>query len=61
MRKAKRRTDLKIKKWIDALGATMALLGMGGMAGAAEGEGDLVIAIGVFVIGFAIVLWGYQK
>ena len=33
------RKDLKAKKWIDALGAVMSLVGLGGMAGAAEGQG----------------------
>ena len=55
------RNDLKVKKWIDAVGAVMALVGMGGMAGAAEGQGNILVAIAVFVIGFSIVLWGYQK
>ena len=55
------RKDLKVKKWIDAVGAIMAFLGLSGIAGAAEGEGNLLVAIVVFTIGFSICLWGYQR
>ena len=55
------RTDLKIKKWIDAAGAVLSLLGLSGIAGAAEGEGNIVVAITVFIVGFSIVLWGLQR
>lgn len=55
------RRDLKAKKWIDAFGSMASLIGLGGIAGAAEGQGNLIVAITVFCIGFAIVLWGYQR
>ena len=55
------RRDLKVKKWVDGFGAMAALLGLGGIAGAAEGQGNIVVAITVFVIGFSIVLWGYKR
>jgi uncharacterized membrane protein YtjA (UPF0391 family) len=55
------RRDIRIKKWIDAFGGVTALLGLSGIAGAAEGEGNIVVAITVFIIGFSIVLWGYQR
>ena len=55
------RKDLKIKKWIDTIGAILAFLGFSGIAGAAEGEGNIVVAITVFIVGFSIVLWGYQR
>ena len=60
MRREKRR-DLKIRMVLDTLGATMALLGLAGMAGAAEGQGNIVIAIAVFLAGFAEVIWSYQR
>ena len=55
------RKDLKVKKWIDAAGAVLAYVGLSGIAGAAEGEGNLVVAIAVFIVGFSICLWGYQR
>ena len=55
------RKDLKAKKWIDAAGALLAFIGLGGMAGAAEGQGNIVIAVTVFVVGFSICLWGYKR
>ena len=55
------RRDLKAKKVIDAIGSVASLIGLGGIAGAAEGQGNLVVAIAVFIIGFSIVLWGYQR
>ena len=55
------RRDLRVKKWIDAIGATTALLGLAGMGGAAEGQGNIVVAVAVFVVGFSIVLWGYKR
>ena len=55
------RRDLKVKKWIDAFGSMTALLGLGGIAGAAEGQGNLVVAIAFFIVGFSIVLWRYQR
>jgi len=55
------RKDLKIKKWIDILGSILALVGFGGIAGAAEGQGNMIVAILVFTIGFSICLWSYQR
>ena len=55
------RRDLKVKKWIDAVGAILTLIGLGGLGGAAEGEGLPVVATLTFAIGFAIVLWGYRR
>ena len=55
------RKDLRVKKWIDVIGATLSFIGLGGIAGAAEGEGNIVVAVTVFCVGFAIVLWGYQR
>lgn len=59
--KTKKRLDLKVRMVLDTLGATMALLGLAGMAGAAEGQGNIVIAIAVFLAGFAEVIWSYQR
>lgn len=55
------RKDLRVKRVIDAVGAMMALVGLGGIAGASEGQGNIVVAVTVFVVGFSIVLWGYQR
>lgn len=55
------RKDLKVKKWIDALGSAMALIGLGGLGGASEGEGFPIVAVIVFSIGFGICLWGYRR
>lgn len=57
----KQRKDLKVKAVIDFIGAAMTLIGLGGLGGATEGEGSFLIALAVFVTGFAIVLWGYQR
>ena len=59
--KTKKRLDLKVRMVLDTVGATMALLGLAGMAGAAEGQGNIVIAIAVFLAGFAEVIWSYQR
>lgn len=55
------RRDLKVKKWIESIGSVVALLGLGFIGGAAEGRGNLLIAIAVFIFGFSVVLWGYQR
>lgn len=55
------RRDLKVKKWVENIGAITSLLGLGFIGGAAEGQGNLMLAIGVFIVGFSIVLWGYQR
>ena len=55
------RRDLRLKKWIENFGSIVALIGLGSMGGAAEGQGNLIVAIAVFIIGFSIVMWGYQK
>ena len=57
----KKRNDLKVKKWIDIAGALIELIGYAGIGGASEGHGNLMVAIGVFVVGLSIVLWGYQR
>ena len=59
--KTKKRLDLKVRMVLDSLGAMMALIGLAGMAGAAEGQGNIVIAIAVFLAGFAEVIWSYQR
>jgi hypothetical protein len=58
---SKKRLDLKVRMLLDTLGATMALVGLGGMAGASEGQGNMVLAIAVFLLGFAEVIWSYQR
>ena len=55
------RKDIRARKLMDVVGSMMALIGLGGIAGAAEGEGNLMVAIAVFAIGFAEVLWSYQR
>jgi len=55
------RKDLKIKKIIDGIGAVMAIVGFAGLAGATEGEGNPIVAILVFSIGFGICLWGHER
>ena len=55
------RRDIRIKRWIEALGSVMTLIGLGGLGGAAEGQGMPIVAVLTFSIGFAIVLWGYKK
>lgn len=55
------RKDLKIKKVIDLIGAALAIVGFAGIAGATEGEGNPIIAIVVFAIGFGICLWGHER
>ena len=60
-RKGNMRRDIKIKRWIETLGAIMTLVGLGGLGGAAEGEGLPIVATLTFAIGFAIVLWGYKR
>ena len=55
------RRDIRVKRWIESLGSAMTLLGLGGLGGAADGHGSMIIATAFFVIGFSIVLWGYQK
>lgn len=57
----KRRRDLKIKSVIDHAGALLALIGLGGIGGASEGHGSLLVALAIFIVGFSIVLWGYQR
>lgn len=55
------RKDLRVKRWIEMLGAVLTLIGLGGLGGATEGEGLPIVATLTFAIGFAIVLWGYEK
>ena len=59
-RKAQRR-DLMFRMVLDCLGATMALLGLAGIAGATEGQGSWFVALAVFGIGMIEVLWSYQR
>jgi len=60
MKKSKRR-DLKVRMVLDILGATFTWLGIGGLAGAAEGEGKAIVAMIVFLIGVTEVVWSYQR
>lgn len=60
MKKSKRR-DLKVRMVLDILGATFTWLGIGGLAGASEGEGKLIVALIVFLIGATEVVWSYQR
>ena len=55
------RRDLKVKKWVDVVGAVLALIGWGGICGAVEGQGNPIVAIIVFSIGFGICLVGYRR
>ena len=55
------RKDVKIRKIMDVVGSMFALVGLGGIAGAAEGQGNLMIAILVFGIGIGEVIWSYQR
>lgn len=55
------RKDLRARILLDVIGATFALVGLGGIAGAAEGQGSFMIAVIVFLIGMAEVAWSYQR
>ena len=55
------RKDIKAKFWLDAVGAVMSVVGLAGIAGAAEGQGNIIVAITVFSVGFGICLWGYSR
>lgn len=55
------RKDLKIRILFDVIGATLTLVGLGGIAGATEGQGSFMIAVIVFLIGLAEVAWSYQR
>ena len=57
----KKRMDLKVKMALDVLGATCALVGLSGIAGASEGEGRFVVALVVFLFGITEVAWSYQR
>lgn len=57
----KQRTDLKVRLVLDVIGATLTWLGIAGIAGAAEGEGSLTVALVVFIIGLAEVVWSYER
>lgn len=59
-RKAQRR-DLRIRMILDCIGSTMALLGLAGLAGASEGQGNVIVALIVFGAGMTEVLWSYQR
>lgn len=59
--KKKERIDLKVRMVLDSLGAMFSLLGIAGIAGAAEGEGSLTVALVVFIIGLAEVVWSYER
>lgn len=59
--KKKERIDLKVRMVLDSLGATLTLVGLGGIAGATEGQGSFMIAVIVFLIGLAEVAWSYQR
>lgn len=53
----RKRTDLKIRLLLDSIGAICTLIGIGGLAGAAEGRGGFLAALTVFAIGATEVLW----
>lgn len=55
------RGDLKVKKWIDVVGAVLALVGFAGLSGACEGEGSAIVAMITFSVGFSLCLWGYTR
>lgn len=55
------RRDIRIKRWIETAGSVLALVGLGGLGGACEGEGLPIVAVLTFSIGFAICLWGYRR
>ena len=46
---------------LDAIGGIMTLFGLAGMAEAITEHGSFWVSTIVFVVGFAIVLWGYVK
>ena len=46
---------------LDCIGSTMALLGLAGLAGASEGQGNVIVALIVFGAGMTEVLWSYQR
>lgn len=54
------RRDLRIKKIIDVIGAILFVLGLAGLGGAAEGQGNIIVASIVFALGFGLTIWGYQ-
>ena len=55
------RKDLRVKRWLENIGAVMTLVGLGGLGGASEGQGMPIVATLTFAVGFAIVLWGYKR
>lgn len=57
----KQRTDLKVRLVLDVIGATLTWLGIAGIAGASEGEGSMTVALVVFIIGLAEVVWSYER
>jgi hypothetical protein len=61
MKRKAQRKDLAVRMVLDCIGSTMALLGLAGIAGASEGEGNFLIALTVFGIGMLEVLWSYQR
>ena len=61
MKRKAQRKDLVVRMVLDCIGSTMALLGLAGIAGASEGEGNFLIALTVFGIGMLEVLWSYQR
>lgn len=48
-------------KLMNAMGAVMFLVGLGGLAGACEGEGSFLIAAVVFAIGLGISWLGFVR
>lgn len=51
MKKRTQRLDVKLRILIDTIGATLTLLGLGGLAGASEGQGSFIISLLVFLAG----------
>lgn len=51
----------KVKGVISCTGATLFLIGMGGLAGACDGEGSFLISAIVFAAGIGLCMAGYMK
>ena len=60
MKQRQKRADLKVRIALDIFGATCSLVGLGGLAGATEGEGKVVVALIIFLVGMVEVAWSYS-
>lgn len=52
---------IRVKNYISIIGGLAFVLGLAGLAGAAEGEGSFMVAAVVFSIGFGMCLLGFKK